>query len=82
MLRTIEGIYRQGRIELDEEATDIAEATPVIVTFLPPRQTDLRERGIGHDQAEDLRGRLRTFAEEWERPEMDLYDAYEDAVET
>jgi hypothetical protein len=30
---------------------------------------------IGPDQADDLRRRLRTFVEDWERPEMDVYDA-------
>jgi hypothetical protein len=35
---------------------------------------DLRERGIGATQAADLRARLKTFAEDWERPEMSVYD--------
>ena len=39
-----------------------------------PRALDLRELGIDQDQAEDLRWRLTTFAEDWERPEMDIYD--------
>ena len=48
----------------------------MIVTFLPTAHTvDLRSRGIDEAQAADLRGRLRTFAEDWDRPEMDAYDA-------
>jgi hypothetical protein len=35
---------------------------------------DLRDRGIGQAQAADLRARLRTFAEDWDRPEMSIYD--------
>jgi len=35
---------------------------------------DLRSRGIGEAQAADLRGRLETFAEDWDRPEMAIYD--------
>ena len=35
MLTTIQGVYRNGNIELDEEPQAIAEGTPVIVTFLP-----------------------------------------------
>ena len=35
MLTTIQGVYRNGKIELDEEPQEIAEGTPVIVTFLP-----------------------------------------------
>jgi len=36
---------------------------------------DLRARGIGEAQAADLRARLKTMAEDWNRPEMDIYDA-------
>ena len=35
---------------------------------------DLRTRGIGGAQAADLRSRLSTFAEDWNRPEMAIYD--------
>ena len=35
---------------------------------------DLGKRGIGQAQAADLRARLKTFAEDWERPEMSIYD--------
>jgi hypothetical protein len=42
------------------------------------RAVDLRSRGISEEQASDLRARLRTFAEDWERPEAAIYD--EDAA--
>ena len=35
---------------------------------------DLGTRGIDESQAADLRARLRTFAEDWNRPEADIYD--------
>ncbi len=35
---------------------------------------DLRARGIGKTQAAELRARLKTFVEDWERPEADIYD--------
>ncbi len=35
---------------------------------------DLRSRGVGEGQAKDLRARLRSFAEDWERPEASIYD--------
>jgi len=35
---------------------------------------DLRERGIPEKQAADLRARLKTFAEDWDRPEAAIYD--------
>jgi hypothetical protein len=47
----------------------------VIVTFLSAGSVDLAERGIDEQQATDLRQRLKPFAEDWDRPEMDVYDA-------
>jgi hypothetical protein len=38
------------------------------------RAIDLRSRGISEAQAGDLRARLRTFAEDWDRPEAAIYD--------
>jgi len=38
------------------------------------RVVELRTRGIGATQAGDLRARLRTFAEDWDRPEASIYD--------
>ena len=75
MLKSVEGIYRDGKVELLEMPIDVVEAR-VIVTFLPTRGLiDLRERGIDEVQAADLRARLQSFAEDWERPEMEAYDA-------
>jgi uncharacterized protein (DUF3084 family) len=34
----------------------------------------LHDRGIDEVQAADLRSRLKTFAEDWERPEAAIYD--------
>jgi hypothetical protein len=74
MLKTVEGVYRDGKIELLEAPPDVQE-TRVIVTFLPkPGPVDLRERGIDEAQAAELRRRFRTIAGDWERPEMDVYD--------
>ena len=36
---------------------------------------DLQSRGINREQAENLRARLQSFAEDWNSPEMDVYDA-------
>lgn len=47
----------------------------MIVTFLSAASVDLAERNIDQSQAADLRQRLRAFAEDWDRPEMDVYDA-------
>lgn len=75
MLRTVEGIYREGRIDLLETPPNVAESR-VIVTFLASAgPVDLSQRGIDEAQAADLRERLRTFGDDWDRPDMDVYDA-------
>ena len=79
MLKTIEGIYRHGRIELTEEPSEVREETRVLVTFLEPNLIDLRARGIDEAQAAELRARLAVFAEDWESPDMDIYDEYDAA---
>jgi hypothetical protein len=35
---------------------------------------DLPSRSIDETQATDLRARLKTFSEDWDRPENDVYD--------
>ena len=75
MLKSVEGISQNGRVEIAEVPEDIEE-TRVIVTFLPPAPTrQLSDYGIGLTQAADLRARLSTFEEDWNRPDMDDYDA-------
>ena len=70
---TVEGIYRNGCVELLQQPVATHEAR-VLVTFLDAQEIDLPSRGINADQAIDLRTRLQTFAEDWDRPEMDVYD--------
>ena len=75
MLKSVEGIFKDGKVELLEKPADNGTHR-VIVTFLPSESPiDLREIGIGEDQAADLRARLKPFAEDWDRPDMDVYDA-------
>lgn len=37
---------------------------------------DLANRGIGEEQAAELKSRLQTFDEDWNRPEMAAYDCF------
>jgi hypothetical protein len=75
MLKSVEGIYKDGKVELLETPDDVEEAR-VIVTFLPSSGSiDLRARGMTEEEAADLRARLKPFAEDWERPEMAGYGA-------
>ena len=54
MLNAIEGIYRNGKIELTEVPKDVNDETRVIVTFLKSKHILLHERGIGEKQAADF----------------------------
>lgn len=74
MLQSIEGVYREGKVEFAVTPPAALEGK-VIVTFLANGTVDLAERGIDPEQAADLRGRLKSIAADWDRPEMDVYDA-------
>ncbi len=76
MLTSIRGIYRKGQIEFREKPQNIEDETRVIVTFVTP-DVNLRERGIGEKQAQLLREQLSAFAEDWDSPEMSIYDDYD-----
>jgi hypothetical protein len=74
MVRSVEGVYRNGRVELMEPLAE-AEGSRVIVTWVRPAgPADLRERGIDEVKAADLRRRLAPFADDWDRPELAAYD--------
>ena len=73
MLQSVRGICRDGRVELLEPLPQGVEGQ-VIVTFLTSAPVSLAERGIDEQQAADLRQRLAAFAEDWDQPEMDVYD--------
>ncbi|MCA6595795.1 MAG: hypothetical protein ACK5UZ_00495 [Pseudanabaena sp.] len=79
MLTTVEGIYRNGQIELIESPNNLLEGTRIIVTFLETKTIDLASQGIDKAQAELLRASLATFAEDWNSPEMSIYDDYDAA---
>lgn len=76
MLTSLQGVYRKGRIVLRNNPADIPDETPVIVTFLGAEGIDLRSRGMSEERASELRAQLASFAEEWDSPEMSIYDDY------
>ena len=55
----------------DEQAAQLDRLEEAAADY---RAVDLRPRGISEAQASDLRARLRTFAEDWDRPEAAIYD--------
>jgi hypothetical protein len=79
ILKSVEGIYRNGKVELTEQPGDLRDDTLVIVTFLDRPVIDLRALGIDARQAAELRVSLDRFAQDWNSPEMDEYDDYDAA---
>ena len=66
-------IMRKGWCEqaADEQAAELDRLEEPGANY---RTVDLRSRGISEAQARDLRARLKTFAEDWDRPEAAVYD--------
>ncbi len=55
MLTSVKGKYRQGQIELLELPQDVADETPVIVTFIESTEITLKAHGIDERQAGSVR---------------------------
>ena len=78
----MEAYLRERAMRKGQEAEDVAQA---LIAEAMERDASsqhgisLAEHGIGPAQAAELRARFATFAEEWERPEMDMYDDYDAA---
>lgn len=70
---TIEGIYKNGQVILTETPVEVNESK-VLITFLDTKEINLQERGINESQASELRAKLSPMAEDWNLPEMDIYD--------
>ena len=79
MLTSVKGVYRNGRVELAELPANLRDDTQVIVTFVEAEGVDLPSRGISETEAAELRDRLASFAEDWNSPEMEIYDDYDAA---
>ena len=77
MLTNVMGTYRGGKIELNEFPVNIPDETQVVVTFLGKSHINLQSRGISQTEAEQLHSKLAMFAEDWDSPEMSIYDDYD-----
>lgn len=44
MLTSVQGVYRKGKIELEQKPENVSDETRVIVTFLDSGAVDLRKR--------------------------------------
>lgn len=77
---TVEGIYKDGKIELLESVSEIKQSK-VLVTFLENNDIDLRTLGIDEAQAVELREKFASF-EDWNDPALDIYNDYDNAKST
>ena len=63
MLKTIEGIYQNGQIQLVELAQDISDRSQVLVTFLDPSKIDPIKLRQLIDRLETIAGIQQGFEE-------------------
>ena len=74
---TVEGIYKDGKIELLETVSEVKQAK-VLITFLETSDIDLKTLGISREEASELREKFATF-EDWNDPALDVYNDYDNA---
>jgi hypothetical protein len=74
---TVEGIYKNGKIELLESVADVKQSK-VLITFLENDDISLQSLGIDERQAVELREKFAAF-EDWNDPALDVYNDYENA---
>jgi hypothetical protein len=76
MLKTVEGTYRQGKVELREEPGAVAEGAQVLVTFLSPEpQKEVEPMRFGMLRAE---GRPESTWADFELAKQSLHKQVED----
>lgn len=63
MLKTVEGIYQNGQIELTELPQDVSNDTQVLVTFLEPGKLDSTKLRQLIEQLETISGIQQGFEE-------------------
>jgi hypothetical protein len=56
MLKTVEGVYQDGQIQLSELPPDISDRAQVLVTFLEPGTIDVEKLHQLIDQLETIAG--------------------------
>jgi hypothetical protein len=76
MIQSVEGVFRNGKVELLEEPVDVGEAR-VIVTFLPDASGPAGGPSFTREEVADLRGKLAAWEEDWNAPGMEQYGDYE-----
>lgn len=77
---TVEGIYKDGKIELLETVSEVKQSK-VLITFLETNDIDLQTLGIDKAKAGELREKFATF-EDWNDPALDVYNDYDNTKST
>jgi hypothetical protein len=73
MMKSIEGVYRDGKIELLETPPGLTVAR-VIVTFLTGDHMSVLRPAFTPEELAELRGKLAAWEEDWNAPGMEAYD--------
>jgi len=74
---TVEGIYKDGKIELLESVSRVKQSK-VLVTFIENNDIDLPTAGIDKQEAGELREKFASF-KDWNDPLLDVYNDYDNA---
>jgi hypothetical protein len=78
-IKAMNGLSEAQRRRALRLQTQIQTMAAELETILPesavqPEVVELHDRKMGEAQAADLQVRLKTFSEDWDRPEADIYD--------
>jgi hypothetical protein len=73
MLKCVEGVYRDGKVELLEAPGDVIESK-VIVTFLTTAKSPAIPPSLTPKEVAELRGKLAAWEDDWNAPGMEAYD--------
>jgi hypothetical protein len=74
MLKSVEGVFKDGKVVLLETPADVSEAR-VIVTFLPQSEGQSNGPNLTPAEVAELRGKLAAWEEDWNAPGMEKYDS-------
>ena len=71
MLKCVEGVYRNGEVELLESPPNVTESR-VIVAFLEGPSSG---PSLSPEELAELRGKLAAWEDDWNATGMEAYDA-------
>lgn len=72
-LKTVDGIYREGNVQLREVPGGIVDGTPAIVTFLTRELAFDRPLATEDSAKAAMLPALAKFATGWHSPELEIY---------